>query len=326
MPHEFPSFTVIVPTFERPTPLSGCLEALAGLDYPPERLEVIVVDDGSAETPESVLAPFRDRLDLTLLVQPHAGQSTARNAAAARAQGTFLAFTDDDCRPAASWLRALAARFAAHPDRAVGGRTINAFPANPYCVTSQAILDIVYGYYNADPERAQFFASNNLAVPADPLREIGGFHSAFSTSEDREFCARWLDGGRAMTYAPEAVVTHAPSLSFTGFCRQHFTYGRGARRFHARRSLAGNVRFKPEMNFYARLVDVQRCPLWHLREPLGARRAALAAVWQTVNAVGYLWEKLHPGVWPTALRDAPAPIARLVPVETPDPDAEGEAW
>ena len=42
-----PYFSVIIPTHARPDRLAACLEALANLDYPRDRFEVIVVDDGT---------------------------------------------------------------------------------------------------------------------------------------------------------------------------------------------------------------------------------------------------------------------------------------
>ncbi len=42
-----PSFSVVVATHGRPRQLAGCLAALADLDYPHDRFEVLVVDDGS---------------------------------------------------------------------------------------------------------------------------------------------------------------------------------------------------------------------------------------------------------------------------------------
>ena len=123
---------------------------------------------------------------MTLLTQTHAGPSAARNTAAKRARGLFLAFTDDDCMPKADWLQKLAARFAQTPDHLIGGRTLNAVNNNPYSTTSQMILDIVYSYYNADPKTARFLASSNLAIPADRFHELGGFNATFRTSEDRE--------------------------------------------------------------------------------------------------------------------------------------------
>ncbi len=42
-----PSFSIVIATHNRPRQLAECLAALASLDYPRDRFEVIVVDDGS---------------------------------------------------------------------------------------------------------------------------------------------------------------------------------------------------------------------------------------------------------------------------------------
>jgi len=282
---EEPFFSIIVPTYRRPEQLATCLEALARLDYPGDRFEVIVVDDGSATLPEAVVARFRDALNVTLLTQSHAGPGAARNTGAAQARGQFLAFTDDDCVPAPNWLRALAARFVTAPERAIGGRTLNALFDNPYSSTSQAILDLVYAYYNADPDQARFFASNNLALPTLQFRAVGGFDTTFATSEDRDLCDRWLYHGYRMTFAPEALIYHAHPLTFRTFWRQHFNYGRGAFCFHQARARRRSGSFWPELDFYLNL----------LRRPLpqgGGRRslplAAMLVVWGMANAAGFV--------------------------------------
>jgi len=191
-----PLCSVIVPTLRRPAQLAECLAALAELDYPGDRYEVIVVDDGGDVPLESVLAPFRDRLRLTLLAGRHAGPAAARNAGAARAQGELLVFTDDDCRPRRDWLRRLADRHAAQPADGIGGSTVSVMHGNPYAETSQLVISVGYEQNNADETDARFFASNNLAFPARAFREVGGFDESFRTSEDRELCSRWVLGGR----------------------------------------------------------------------------------------------------------------------------------
>ena len=101
-----PSFSVVVATHSRPRQLARCLEALADLDYPRDRVEVLVVDDGGSKSLDRVIAPYRDRLNLALLSQARAGPGAARNTGAARAKRTFLAFTDDDCIVSPDWLTA----------------------------------------------------------------------------------------------------------------------------------------------------------------------------------------------------------------------------
>ena len=286
-----PFFSVIVPTYRRPGQLTTCLQALAGSRYPREQFEVVVVDDGGAAPLDGVVSAFRDRLDVTLLRQAHAGPAAARNTGAAHATGRIFAFTDDDCQPAPDWLQTLQRHFAPAPDHIVGGRTCNALPANPYSTASQLIVDLVYGYYNVEPSRARFFASNNLALPADLFRAVGGFDATFTTSEDRELCDRWRHHGYRMTYAPEAVVYHAHALTLRTFWRQHFNYGRGAYYFRELllRDGAGELRLEPT-SFYANLL---RHPLAQGQSLRAYWIAMLLGVSQLANAIGFFFEKTH---------------------------------
>lgn len=282
-------FSIVIPTYRRPNQLASCLRSLARLDYPRADFEVIVVDDGSEGPTESVIEGFRDQLDVTLLLQSHAGPAAARNAGAARAKGTFLAFTDDDCAPAPSWLQGLATHLSSAPGCAVGGRTVNALPQNPYSSTSQMLIDFVYARYNADASRARFFASNNLALPAALFRATGGFDATLTTSEDRELCDRWLHSGYRMVYAPEAVVHHAHSLTLRTFCRQHFNYGRGACRFY---QIRARVRQEPaRLQARAFYIDMLRYPFLRAHGRQALVLATLLVVSQGASASGLLWEK-----------------------------------
>lgn len=284
------AFSIIVPTCNRPGQLAMCMQALARLDYPRDRFEVIVVDDGSEMPLDEIVARFCTQLVVTLLRQENAGPAAARNTGAEHARGTFLAFIDDDCTPASDWLQTLQTRFATTPDRIIGGRTLNALPLNLYTTASQLIIDLVYAYYNVDPNHARFFASNNLALPAASFRAISGFDPTFVTSEDRELCDRWLYHGYRMTYAPEAIVYHAHALTLRTFWRQHFRYGRGAMRFHQARAQRHSGQFWQELGFYIRLPALLYEALTAKRRGQALGLLPLLAVWQGANAAGFVWE------------------------------------
>jgi len=290
MEQQNPFFSIIIPTHNRLKQLAICLESLSHLDYPRDRFEVIVVDDGSSIVPEDVVAHFRDRLNVILLIQAHTGPAGARNTGVKIANGDFLAFIDDDCAPATYWLRNLSVLFLLASDRAIGGRTINGLPNNLYSVTSQMIIDVAYTYYNPDPNQASFFASNNLSVTADLFRTIGGFDLTFRTSEDRDFCDRWRHQGFKMTYAPEVVLYHFHDLKFGTFWNQHFNYGRGAYRFHQARARRGTGRFRPDLKFYSRLFFI---PFILERGIRVLRVTILLIISQTANALGFLKEWLN---------------------------------
>ncbi|MEQ9233782.1 glycosyltransferase [Coleofasciculus sp. E2-BRE-01] len=283
-------FSVIIPSYNRPTQLAACLESLTQLDYPRDRFEVIVVDDGSDSPLDTVVSPFKDSLNLRLIRQNNAGPAAARNGAAQQAHGKYLAFTDDDCRPATNWLQALENCFTATPDRIVGGRTVNALADNPYSTTSQNIISMGYAHYNAISDQARFFASNNMVVPAERFRELGGFDQSFTTSEDRELCDRWLHQGYQMTYAPEVVIYHAHPMTLRSFWKQHFSYGQGAFRFHQTRAEKGWGNFQIEGNYYLNLL---RYPFENGQGKQGLVLTAVLFVSQVANAAGFFWEMIQ---------------------------------
>jgi GT2 family glycosyltransferase len=284
-------FSVIIPTFNRPTQLADCLRALAEQDYPADRFEVIVVDDGSESPVHTLILPYRNSINITALRTANGGPGAARNHGARIARGRFLAFTDDDCAPSTGWLSALMTTFRASPEALTGGGIRNALIENPFSAASQLILDFVHDYSRRQPESLRFFSSNNIALASRLFRELDGFNLQFRTSEDRDLCDRWSESGRQFVFAPEALVHHSNDLSFRSFWRQHLGYGRGARMFYmARRSRRpGEATIRG--GFYLALLH--RLPVLIMQQkrhqlilPL------LMVVWQAANLAGFLQEAL----------------------------------
>lgn len=284
---EPPLFSIVVPTYSRPRRLSNLLTALAHLRYPFARFEVIIVDDGGSVPIEPAISGFRDRLNLTLLRQENTGPGGARNYGAAHAQGDYLAFTDDDCCPDPGWLEAFAGRFQDSPASICGGRTISAFPNNPYSAASQLLLDYLREHYSPTQKLGGFFATNNFAVPRKTFLDLDGFHPALRFGEDREFCYRWASRGYPFVFAPEAIVYHANELRLCSFLHLHFSYGGGT--FQFRRRCAANglgpVKLSPP-SWYLNLV------LSGIRahsSPRGLVLSLLLLATQAACSAGFLW-------------------------------------
>lgn len=282
-----PTFSVIIPTYERPAELTACLDSLSRLDYPRDLFEVIVVNDGGRPL-DAAVAPFLAQLDVTLVAQSNSGPAAARNAGVARARGRFIALTDDDCRPDPTWLTELERPLAANPNVLVGGKTVNTIDDNSCSIASQLLVTYLYTYYNAG--RALFFTSNNMAMSREAFLSAGGFDARYrhAGAEDRELCDRWTHSGGKMIYAETALIRHSHRLTPGAFWRQHFRYGQGAlhyRRARAHRD-AGPVRIEP-LHFYTRLL---RYP-WVAGQRRPARIAALLLLAQTANATGFFHEK-----------------------------------
>jgi GT2 family glycosyltransferase len=287
-------FSIVIPTYNRPEQLRSCLNSLTRLQYPYRRFEVIVVDDGGDFSVDHVVTQFYGKLHLTLIVQQHGGPSKARNTGAEFAQGKYLAFTDDDCRPAPDWLKSMSLQLVKNPESMIGGRTVNALQDNIFSATSQFIVDIVYAHYNADPNQSRFFSSNNMVICARLFRELGGFDERFAivACEDRELCDRWLYHGHRMVYSQKAVIYHAHKLTLRKFCRQHFTYGRGAFHYHRLRARRKSGRLYQEMKFHLNLDNWLLRPFKVIQGRQLQSMAILLIFWQLINALGFFYEML----------------------------------
>jgi GT2 family glycosyltransferase len=289
--------TILVPTHDRPKRLRSCLEGIARLDYDHDLFEVVVVDDGSAASLETVVADFRNRLAIRLLVQTRRGPGAARNLGSQAGRGRFLAFIDDDCVPEPKWLSALSRELEKRPDRLLGGTVINALPQNVYSTATQLIAQYVTDYYGKHAGNEPFFTTNNLAVSAERFRELGGFNTSIAsfTAEDKEFCDRWRSRGYEMAMVPDAIVYHAHDLSVRRFLVQHHNYGRGILAFRLIRMRRGGSRLLPEpLRFYRgllmaplRLLPDSRAwvllPLVFVSQLvtfMGALRTALSEMWK----------------------------------------------
>lgn len=88
-----PTLTLVVPVYNEAGVIEKKLRNCLELDYPPERLEILVASDGSSDATEAIVAGFADR-GVRLLSLARRGKASALNAAADAASGEILVLTD----------------------------------------------------------------------------------------------------------------------------------------------------------------------------------------------------------------------------------------
>jgi cellulose synthase/poly-beta-1,6-N-acetylglucosamine synthase-like glycosyltransferase len=86
--------SIILPVHNGETWIRRKLETIAGLDYPPELIEILVVDDGSTDATRRLVEQFSCASSLRLIPLPRGGKAAALNAAIAKARSDILFFTD----------------------------------------------------------------------------------------------------------------------------------------------------------------------------------------------------------------------------------------
>jgi poly-beta-1,6-N-acetyl-D-glucosamine synthase len=116
-----PTVSVVISARNEEIAIGPKLANTLALDYPPSKLEVIVVSDGSTDrTEELVKAVADDRITLIVLPE-HRGKAEALNAGVDAAQGDIVVFADARQRFEPSAIRALVANFSDLSVGAVGG-------------------------------------------------------------------------------------------------------------------------------------------------------------------------------------------------------------
>lgn len=109
---ELPLVTALVTNHNYERFLGAALDSVLAQDYPAERLEIVVVDDGSTDGSRELLADYRARHPerITVIHQANAGNKAAANAAIAASHGRILAMLDaDDVWPVEKTTRQVAA-------------------------------------------------------------------------------------------------------------------------------------------------------------------------------------------------------------------------
>lgn len=175
MERRSPYVSIIIPAKNEEKNIGLCLDALTRIDYPKEKYEIIIVDNGSEDNTIQIAKGFGTKV----FVKPELTISGLRNYGARMASGEILAFIDADVVVSQRWLTNAVALFNDDTIACVGcGLRI---PENSTWV--ERILDLQIKAM-PDNEVRQWLGSGNMIVNKDVFYEIGGFNEALVTCED----------------------------------------------------------------------------------------------------------------------------------------------
>ena len=199
-----PRVSVIIPHFNMPEALARCLTSVAGQQLA-GAVEIIVVDNGSRQTPEAVLADYPGVL---YLVEPAPGPGPARNAGVAVARAPVLAFIDADCRAGEGWLRAAVEAVEAGGNRCVVGGDVCIDFIDKTRLTPVEAYEAVFAYrQRMYIEQQGFSGTGNLAMHRDVHARVGPF-AGIGLAEDRDWGQRASAAGYRPVYVPAMCIYH----------------------------------------------------------------------------------------------------------------------
>ena len=241
-----PSVTVVVATRERTGSLAACLDSLARLEYP--NYEVVVVDNDPITDDTAKLVRHRAEPGIRYAREDRRGLAAAHNYGLQLAEGTIIAFTDDDVIVDRHWLTEVARAFQADTDVAcVTGLILPAGLQTPAQILLEAHGNFSKGFEQrvldlgahrpADPlfpfNTGQFGSGANMSFDRDMLRKLGGFDQAIGAGtfarggDDLAAFFAVIASGHRLIYQPSALVWHHHRQDFDSVAGQAYGYGVG---------------------------------------------------------------------------------------------------
>jgi len=205
---EDPLLAVVVPSHERPARLRALLDALDAQTLDRSAWEAVVVLDDTGEETEELLRrhPLAGEgvLRHVRLAAGTGSPARQRNAGWSATPATFVAFTDDDCRPEPGWAERLLSAARRQPHAIVQGAT-RPDPSDAIPLGGPTVRTLI-----VDPPH---FAAQtcNILYPRSLLEAVGGFDEDFpgAAGEDTDLAERARASGAPLVAAPDAVVRHA---------------------------------------------------------------------------------------------------------------------
>jgi glycosyltransferase involved in cell wall biosynthesis len=238
--------SVVLCTFNRSQLLADAIEALLRQAPGTPPYEVVVVDNHSTDATRKVVERFMESGIVRYEFEAQQGLSHARNRGIAVSQAAIVAFTDDDVRVDATWVRSIVRAFDERLDvDMVGGRVQPEWeaPAPPWLsFTGTAPLALAdYGdrAFHVTPLRPVCLIGANIAVRRRVFERVGGFSAVLQrignrvgSTEDHEFLTRLLAAGVSALYDPRINVrTVVPRARLSK--RYHRAWHQGHGRFYA---------------------------------------------------------------------------------------------
>jgi cellulose synthase/poly-beta-1,6-N-acetylglucosamine synthase-like glycosyltransferase len=213
---DFPYVSVVVPTRARPEYLRNCLESLLKLDYPSDRYEIIVVEDGT-ETGQQIVNEIQQHSSIPLRYRriAHSGAATSRNVGLELSAGEIVAFIDDDAMAVSAWLQRLVRGLRQEGVAGVGGRVSPEYPESLLEAGMGRGGELQWSGFNASPAKVaevDHLPGGNMAFWRRVLMEVHGLDARYtrrgSWREDTDLCVRLRHRGYRLLYDGEARIIH----------------------------------------------------------------------------------------------------------------------
>jgi cellulose synthase/poly-beta-1,6-N-acetylglucosamine synthase-like glycosyltransferase len=233
---EFPTCTIMIPAHNEEKVIRRTVESMCRLEYPADRLTIMVINDGSTDGTKEIVQELAARDPRVVLFdvprgQGGKGKSRALNLGIREVDAEIIAIYDADNTPEPSSLRYLVSQLILHPDLgAVLGkfRTVN---KDATLLTKFINIETLSFQSMLQAGRWQMHGiatlpGTNFVMRHSVIDELGGWDEEALT-EDSELSIRIYEHGYRIKYIPYAVTWEQEPQEWAVWIRQRMRWVRG---------------------------------------------------------------------------------------------------
>ncbi|HEX8965449.1 MAG TPA: glycosyltransferase family 2 protein, partial [Patescibacteria group bacterium] len=259
-------YSVVVCTYNREKFIKECLRTLTNLDFPKNKFEIIVVDDGSTDNTINIVKKFPVKL---IQHSQNKGIGAARNTGLANAKGDVYICFDDDCNVSKDWLKNLALAYEKFDKNKVAGiagiielkdkggliekyvyETGYGNPSPTHYTKTTNIFSRFFSYLKhmflpSLETNKKFFEVGeiwgaNCSFPVEVLKEVNGWDQNLSGVEDTDLCDRIKKKFPTKKFmcTKDAVLYHDHKLSLKNFLLKPYSRGVAIFNFYEKKEKA----------------------------------------------------------------------------------------
>ncbi len=206
---ELPKFSLIVPAKDESAVIARCLNALLNIDYPRDKMEIIVVEGNSKDATKEICTKFSEKnpaIAKVICEKSSNGKPAALNLALTHVSGDIVGVFDADSIPEKSVLRKMASYFQDKSIAAVQGSTVS-LNENQNMLSKIAAMEDKAWFQGLMGGREKLklfvpFTGSCQFIRSNILEEMGGWDES-ALAEDVEMALELTKRGHAVSFAPD---------------------------------------------------------------------------------------------------------------------------
>lgn len=206
-----PMVSIIIPVRNESGLLKNCLESIANLDYPKDRIEVIIADGMSTDDTVNTAK----QLGARVVLNEKKTVSPGRNVAFKLAKGEIIAFTDADCIVDKKWIINSVRYFEDAEVACVGGPNLTPSDEGDFgkavgFVFNQGVFSAgsIHARELKEVKEVRSIPGCNAIYKKDALEKVMPIDESLLTCDDTELNQRLIDKKYKLLYTPDVFVWH----------------------------------------------------------------------------------------------------------------------